>query len=293
MRKTLQFLFSKVFFINLAIAVLLVLGIFYSVNGYLKSATKHGEKIPVPLLIGKSTFQVDSILLRENLKFVVIDSVFEQGAEPGEVLEQIPAAFQNVKPGRTIYLTINTLLPPNVSLPNLKNMSLRTAVATLEVLGLKLHKLEYEPDICVDCVLRQQFQGKDIEAGELIPKGSALTLVLGQGTGGADVQIPYLVGLDITQAVRSLIDKSLNVGDVYYENCPTKADSNYAQVFRQSPGFFPGNRLRLGSEISLWFTGDTNAIERVDADSLLNAYNARISGDTEPEEEEEEENSWN
>lgn len=292
MRKFIQFLFTKVFLINLVIAVSLVLIAFYAINAYLKSTTLHGEKIAVPMLIGKTTFQVDSLLLKEDLKYVIIDSVFDETAAPGEVLEQIPTAFQDVKPGRTIYLTINTVQPPNVALPNLKNMSLRTAVATLEVLGLKLHKLEYEPDICVDCVLRQQYQGEDVDAGTLIPKGSALTLVLGQGTGGADVQVPYLIGLNLEEAVRMLIDKSLNVGDVAYEACETRRDSNYAKVMRQVPGFYAGNRLTLGSEISLWFTGDTASVVRLNADSILDAYKNAGDGVEIESVDVEEENNW-
>ncbi len=272
MRKFLEFLVSKVFVINLLIAVVLVLGGFFVVNSYLKSATQHGEKIPVPSLEGKILPQVDSSLTKENLRYQVIDSVFEPSAKPGQVLDQNPQAFMNVKPGRTIYLTINTLTPPEVAMPNLKNMSLRQAVATLEVLGLQLHKLEYEPDICTDCVLKQLFEGEELEPGTLIPKGAGVTLVLGQGMGDAEVQVPYLMGQDLNEAVRTLIDKSLNVGDVVYKDCETRQDSDIAVVFRQSPAFFPGNKLALGNEVSLWFTADTSSVEVIDADSVLRAY---------------------
>ncbi|TXC81515.1 PASTA domain-containing protein [Luteibaculum oceani] len=292
MAKFLRFIFSKIFLINLIIAVVLLCGIVFGIDSYLKGVTKHGEKIPVPMLIGKLPSQVDSILVSRDLKFTVIDSVYESEAKPGQVLEQIPEAFQNVKPGRTIYLTINTLTPPNISIPNLKNMSLRQAVATLEVLGLKLHKLEYEPDICVDCVLKQLYEGEEIEPGTKLPKGAAVTLVLGQGTGGAEVQVPYLIGLNLEDAVRMLIDKSLNIGDVEFVDCETRLDSNYAQVFRQSPSFYPGNKLRLGSEIKLWFTGDTNSVVREDVDSLMMIYQMQQEGQSTNFDDLDSENSW-
>ncbi|MGB0166650.1 MAG: PASTA domain-containing protein [Luteibaculum sp.] len=294
MRKIIEFLASKYFFINLAIAIVIVITIGYFANSYLKGVTKHGDKVQVPALIGRNLVQADSALLSEGLRYQVIDSVFEEGAEPGEVIEQIPAAFQNVKPGRTIYLTINTLTPPNVAIPNLKNMSLRQAVATLEVLGLALHKLEYEPDICTDCVLKQLLGKELLEPGTMVPKGTAVTLVLGQGMGNADVQIPYLIGQSLEEAVRTLIDKSLNVGDVNYTECETKQDSNIAKVYRQSPAFYPGNRLNLGGEISLWFTADTASIKIENADSLLKAYQ---EGEAEKmdfnDTGEEEEEGWN
>lgn len=272
MRKFLQFLVSRVFVINLVLAIVIVLGAFFAINTYLKNATMHGDKIPVPALIGKNMVQVDSTLLREDLRYEIIDSVFEETAEPGQVLDQTPLAFSDVKPGRTIYLTINTLTPPEVSIPNLKNMSLRQAVATLQVLGLQLHKLEYEPDICTDCVLKQLLGNDLLEPGTMIPKGSAVTLVLGQGMGGAEVQVPYLIGLNLNDAVRALIDKSLNPGDINYIDCDTRQDSNIAIVSRQSPSFYPGNTLAFGNEITLWFTSDTASVEVINADSVLQAY---------------------
>ena len=46
--KLIKFLFSKVFFLNLLIAGVLLLGGYFYLDSYLEKITNHGEKVVVP-----------------------------------------------------------------------------------------------------------------------------------------------------------------------------------------------------------------------------------------------------
>ena len=60
----------------------------------------------------------------------------------GSVIIQDPVAGSHVKRYRKIYLTTVTVLPEKVLMPDLIDLSLRQATATLETYGLKLDQAE-------------------------------------------------------------------------------------------------------------------------------------------------------
>src|SRR5207244_4487249 len=96
---------------------------------------------------------------------------------------------------RTIYLTVNAMMPPLVKMPNLVDLTLRQASAKLETYGFKLGTLEYVPDLAKNAVLSQKVKGKKIEPGTLIEKGVTVTLVLGDGLSDNKVSVPRLLNL--------------------------------------------------------------------------------------------------
>lgn len=269
MKALFYFIKSKPFWISIGVAILLYLGAVFFTQSQLNGYTEHGQQISVPSLVGKELNEVDSILKANNLQYKILDEVYQEDATPGTVLQQEPLSYQSVKEQRTIYLTINALEAPKVELPNLINLSLRQAISTMEVLGFKLHKLEYRPDICVDCVLEVKMLDAKIEPGIKLRKGTEVTLVLGQGMSNEKVQIPYLIGKSVNDVVATLLSQSLNIGNVIYEKCKTKDDSVNARVLRQYPDFLPGEELQLGSEVDVWVTSDTASIVVINVDSLM------------------------
>ena len=270
MKAFFRFITSRVFLINLAIAIVLMLGGLYLVHRTLNNYTLHGEKIAVPRLTGRTIPEVDSLLKAEGMRYTIVDSIYSEELLPGEVVMQNPEAFQNVKEGRRIYLTINSFQPPFVELPELRNLSLRQAMTTMEVLGFQLNKLEYKPDICVDCVLEVKRDDKVLSPGDPLQKGTHLTLVLGQGMTEGKASVPYLVGMPLGEAVRVLLERSLNLGAVNYSRCGSKSDSSMvARVLKQSPEFGPNAEAPMGAEVDLWLTCDTASIIVIDVDSLM------------------------
>ena len=109
-----DFIRSKAFRRNIIGALVLFVLLFFGLNIWLGSYTKHGETIIVPQLKGLSMEKTEKTLKEAGLAFEIVDSLYELGKSPGTVIEQDPASKTLVKMGRTIYLTVNASKPPKV-----------------------------------------------------------------------------------------------------------------------------------------------------------------------------------
>lgn len=185
MKDWIDFLKTRAFIANLALAAIILLVVSFLAFRYLAATTHHGDSVLVPKLTGKSMAEAEEILDDADLEYKIIDSVFRENMPKGYVVDQMPEANEKVKDGRTIYLTINASNAPKVEMPDLVNQSKRAAITTLEALGLG-YELVYKTDICTDCVLAQMYGNKVILPGFKIAKGQVITLVLGQPGDGTD-----------------------------------------------------------------------------------------------------------
>ena len=208
--------------------IVVVLIAFYSLGYY----TNHGSGIPVPKLKGQSIDRAMALLKEQGFGYK-IDSVYVQDVAPGTIVEQDPDAGTNVKEGRIIYLTMVTLLAPSISLPDLEQNNYREAVATLSNYGLKVGDTTYRSDIARDRILEVRFGGQVIKAGTKIPKGSRIDLVLGDGEGASEVDIPELVHLDLDAARFAIKGSGLTIGTITYQG--TITDSTNVVVVSQYP----------------------------------------------------------
>ena len=118
---------------------------------------------------------------KQSLKSIIIDSSYVKGVAPGAILEQNPSGGSKVKSGRTVYLTINTDSAPKVAIPDIMdNSSLRQAEAKLRALGFKVTEPEYISGE-KDWVYSIKYRGRNLKAGEKIPREAVLTLTVGNG----------------------------------------------------------------------------------------------------------------
>lgn len=209
--------------------VVFVLLVAYLSLGYY---TRHGEGVPVPQLKGLSIERATALLDQQGFRYQV-DSVYVLDHNPGTVIEQDPDAGVNVKENRTIYLTVVTRLAPNVTLPDLSQSTYREAEATLSNFGLKIGDTTYKADIARDRILEVHFGGNVIAAGTKLPKGSKVDLVLGDGGGASEVDIPDLVHLDLDAAKFAISGAKLALGTVMYQG--TITDSANVVVTAQFP----------------------------------------------------------
>lgn len=246
-----KFFKSKYFYINLAAALLVFVVLSWGVLRLLDIFTMHGEAVTVPDLKGQTIEEVAEIMEQRSLRFEVVDSVYDPKMKAGAVLDQEPKPESQVKLNRMLYLTINSASPPQVKMPDLKDISLRQAIAILESTGLKVGNLTYIPDIAQNAVLAQEYKGKKIEPGAMLVKGSAIDLVLGQQSNEM-VQVPDIVNMKLEEALTALFAMSLNPGSIVKDE--TVKDSTQARVYRQSPAFFEGNLINLGSPVDLFIT---------------------------------------
>lgn len=244
--KTKSFRNNTLMAIGSVIAIVLIA--FFSLSFY----TDHGSGIPVPQLKGMSIDRAISILKDQGFDYQV-DSVYVGDAAPGTVIEQDPDPNTNVKENRKIYLTIVTRLAPTVSLPDIEQTPYISAVATLSNYGLKVGDTTYRADIARGLVLEVRLGGQILKPGTKIPKGSKIDLVLGDGAGASEVEIPDLVNQDL-DAVRFVVKNSgLTMGVITYQGAIT--DSNNVVVVSQVPSRTDStSKASIGTRINLTVT---------------------------------------
>lgn len=184
MKDLFLFLKSKTFLVHLILYFLFVALLSWVALKTLGIYTHHGEKIAVPDFSNLKAEELSLFIADKKLRVQIIDSVYDPKIKGGIVIRQDPEKDAAVKENRMIYLTVSARMPPRVKMPNLVDASLRQAQSLLEVYGLKLGKIEYRHDVCVNCVLAQLQNGKEIKPGTMIAKGSAIDLILGKGEGG-------------------------------------------------------------------------------------------------------------
>lgn len=232
MSSFLAYLKSKSFFQNLLLAALLVLFVVLAAVFSLNYYTRHGSGIPVPKLIGMQIDRASALLNEQGFQYKV-DSIYLPDVDPGTVVQQDPDPTTNVKENRTIYLTVITRRAPNISLPDLENITFREATATISNSGLKLGDTTYRSDIARNRVLEVRFAGEMIKPGAKLPKGSRIDLVLGDGKGASEVDIPDLTNQELDAAKFVISQSGLTLGTVTYEG--TITDSTKVTVKSQMP----------------------------------------------------------
>lgn len=250
--KFLLFLKTKAFRKNLLIAIASIALFLYLLVKWLNVYTRHGQSITVPDLRGLSLEQATALLEEKDFRYEV-DSMYNAKMSKGVVIEQEPDANIQVKENRTIYITIVSKVAPSVKLPDLIDVSLREAVAIVESYGLKVRQLIYKPDLAQNAVLGIQYEGKEIKKGFKLPKGAEIDLVLGDGFGNLQVNIPNLIGLTYDEALFVLQGSKLLIGAVEFDGAVK--DTFNTKVFRQSPEFTTDttrNKISQGEAIDIY-----------------------------------------
>lgn len=233
MGKFISYLRTKSFRNNLFAAVVTVVVLLFIAFFSLRYYTKHGQGLNVPALKGMSFVQAISKLEELGLRYEV-DSVYIMDTPPGTVIDQDPNPNTFVKDNRTIYLTVSMNTAPDVKFPDVELKSLRQAQAIIESFGLKLGDTVYKPDISRDVVLQASFGGQPLRIGQTVRKGSRIDLLLGDGKGSEEVDIPSLIGLTKDEAIFALRNGAmLNLGAITYEGEIT--DTVNAVIVRQDP----------------------------------------------------------
>lgn len=177
-----QFMFTKTFWVQVLLALVLIVVLCFGYLFWLDFHTNHGQKITVPDLTRKSLTEADDILEELDLRRHVIDSAsFNPEYPPRSVIEQNPKAGRFVKENRQIYIKLNPSGYGKVIVPNIVFKTKRQAVPTLEALGFEIGAITYKQNIAKDMVLEMRYNGENIESGSQLRKASVIDLVLGDG----------------------------------------------------------------------------------------------------------------
>src|SRR5450759_4988438 len=172
-----NFILSKVFIKNLGFAIVIVVGAVMILLIWLNLYTRHGQARPVPDFLGLTMEQTAKLAKKSKLRYQVIDSVYTTLVPRGCVAEQNPKPGFKVKKWRNIVLTINAFHPEMVAMPNLVDLPKRQAIALIGSSGLEIGLLKYRPDLSIDVVIDQLYNGKNIAEGDSLQKGSVIDLI--------------------------------------------------------------------------------------------------------------------
>ena len=202
----------------------------------LKRYTEHGVEVEVPDITGLYMEEAKITLAADDLRLEVVDSTYSTKKPLGTIVEQNPVAGSKAKHGRVVYAVQNARFRRPVVMPEMRDVSLRQAKATLNSLGLTAADILYEPSTYKDIVLDiQTVNGDAILAGQTVAEGSAVVLVVGKGQGTAEVTVPSLSGKSLNEARSWLLSSMLTLGIVEYDEPPTEDNQDLYIVYSQMP----------------------------------------------------------
>lgn len=251
---------------NLLLAAAVVVGLVVAINFCLGVLTHHGQEIAVPDMTNMTVSEAQQMASDNEIKVIVTDSVYVRRMERGNVFSQNPKPGTKVKKGRKIRLTINAVVPKQVTMPNLVGLSMRQAKAELTSRGLSLGNLIYVSDIATNNVLKQLFRNREISPGSSVESGAVINLVVGLNEEDCSTFIPSVIGMKYLRAVDAIHDNSLNIARLRFDDSVKDyTDSLSAVVYKQTPDMSEES-VTMGQEVSLFLTVDEQKIPSVTAE---------------------------
>ena len=243
---------------NLLLAAAFIIVLIIAASILLRVVTKHGKTVTAPDFTNLTVAEAQELAHSSHVSVKVVDSVFVRRLSGGVVYRQLPKAGSKVKEGRSIFLTINSVVPRKVVMPNLYGYSVTEARSELQNRGLNMGYLNYVRDIATNTVLEQMVDGVEVKAGDLVVSGSTVDLTVAVASEDNRTEVPRVIGMKYVSAVDALHDKFLNVGTVRFDpNIRTYADSVNAVVYKQEA---TGQSRSLGSRIAISLTLDTSKL---------------------------------
>lgn len=167
---------------NVGGMIVFVIVVLVGVNLWMDDYTRHGDNVSVPDVVGTNSHYALDRLSQDNLVGIVVDSIYDDKVAPGEVTDQFPKAGSNVKSGREIHLTINSLSAPSLPMPDLADNSSRNqAEMKLRAMGFKDVRVETTTGD-LDWVYAVKSRGASLLVGQRVRVNEPVTLVVGDGS---------------------------------------------------------------------------------------------------------------
>lgn len=245
---------------NIVVILAIILALAIAAHILMQVGTRHGARRTVPDFAGFPIEKAREIARKYNLRIHVNDSLFVPAYDGGIILDQLPEGGVEVKPGRTVYVTINSFRQKIVDIPYVADRSLRQAKNMLEIAGLGIEKIVYRPDMATNYVLEEYFDGKPVtpQSRMQAEMGSGVVLHVGMAPGNTTTPVPQVVGYSLAQAKSRLWELGLNIGNVVFDPGVDLLRQKEARVYLQTPA---AERVAtLGSSVDLRLTLDEQKI---------------------------------
>ena len=228
-----KFITNRPFWVNLLVAIVIVLLFLFLVLKTLGYLTRHGAYLKVPAVTGMKTKEAVALLEKQGFEIYIQDSVFTDTADRGVVLKQLPDPNATVKVNRTVFITVNRYTPPMLDMPRLEGQNINFAIKILERNHLKLGDTTYRTDFAQGSVLEQRYNGMRIPEKTKIQWGSRIDLVIAGGLETKTIPVPALTGMSFANAKAILDENGISIAVIIGEGVIT--DTATAFVIRQRP----------------------------------------------------------
>lgn len=195
----------------------------------------------VPELVGLSLEEAEAAARRVGLSVTVGDEIYQDGAPPGTVLEQMPRAMRSVRQGRSIRI-IASKGEAFARVPDLLGMSLRQCEISLMREGLRVGRVarSYDP------LGRPGVAAQRPHPGSSVQRETAVDLVLRQDRERQHYRVPNLVGRSLVKVREELSSAGFELRRITYSK---NADSFPGTILEQWPR--AGSRIVEGGGIEL------------------------------------------
>ena len=225
-------------------AVLVLLILFFFSLGWI---TGNGKTEKVPNVLGLDITAAEKNIKALGFDLVLQDSIYVDTLARNSVLRQTPEADEVVKKGRTIYLTVNRVIAPQVDMPNLIGFSLKSAQTYLKVLGLRIGTINLVADRNKNVIVEQLVGNTPIAPGAKIVSGTLINFTVGDGGASIGMEVPDLIGLTVDMAKMKLASMGLLVGNLISNGAIQ--DTATAFVIQQNPGTYSSELDSLGMPV--------------------------------------------
>ena len=269
---------------HLVVIALVLLGLAVVSFVAMALGTRHSARRTVPDFVGLKLNDANYFAGRRDLKIVINDSLHVSAYPGGVILDQLPKGGVVVKPGRKVYVTVNSVRQRMVVVPYVAGRSLRQAKNMLETAGLTIDNLEYVEDIATNYVLGEVVDGVEVLEDSLEVRaemGSGVVLRVGVSPTDKQTLVPQVLGRTLFEAKSRLWEAGLNVGEIEFDGDVDLSERNRAKVYYQSE--LVGSPLEYGSHIALRLTADAERLETAMAEAeqqLLEREKAMMEADS-------------
>lgn len=197
----------------------------------------------VPSVVDLPATEAEDVLKRAGLNAKwAKESRYSNDIAANNVLIQMPVAGRTVKENRTVFLTLSKGRQ-EVSIPELRGVSLRQAEISLQRLELKLgSKIEgAHADIPKGVVIRTE-----PGAGKKVRIGSRIDIVVSSGKSSGKTLMPNLRDMSLSRAIAAIDSLGFKLGDVITIQSEDKLPNTVLELDPK-----PGEYLESGATINL------------------------------------------
>lgn len=232
----------------LIISVIFVFGAFYNVI-IEKFVVK---EVQIPNIVNESSESAQESLKSLGLGVMVENQVFDDGIPVGHVVSQNPSAGETVKEGYTVSLILSKG-PKKVSIPKIIHKEIDAAKVELDNRNLKLGSIKYEyDDLPIGIIIKQL-----PEAGEKVNEGTAVDIIVSQGSEVETFIMPNFVGRSINDVKDTAQKLGLIIKKIDY-----KFDDEIAKDLVMSQTVSPGSEIEENSVFSVIVSKGSEKIEQ-------------------------------